>query len=48
MEVGLGPDDIVLDGGPAPGSLPPKKGGHGPQFLAHVSCGQTIADLSYC
>jgi len=29
--VGLGPDDIVLDGGPAPT----------PQFFAHVHCGQT-------
>ena len=30
-EVGLGPDDIVLDGDPAPP----------PQFTAHVYCGQT-------
>ena len=36
MEVGLGLGHIVLDGDPAP----PKKG-HSPQFLAHVSCGQT-------
>ena len=31
MEVGLGPDHIVLDGD--------TKGTH-PQFLAHVCCGQ--------
>jgi len=37
-EVGLGPGHIVLDGDTAP---PPKKGGHSPQFLAHVCCGQT-------
>ena len=39
-EVGLGPNDIVLDRGPAP---LPKGGGAEPhpQFLAHVSCGQT-------
>ena len=30
MEVGLGPDDTVLDGDPAPP----------PQFSAHVYCGQ--------
>jgi len=41
-EVGLGPDDIVLDGDPAPPKV------HGPQFSAHVSCGQTVARLSYC
>ena len=38
MEVGIGPDDIVLDEDPAPlankGAEPP------PQFLAHVYCGQ--------
>jgi len=34
-EVGLGPDDIVLDGDPAP----PK--GHSPPFSASVYCGQT-------
>jgi len=37
-EVGLGPDDIVIDGDPAPlsktGAEPP------PQFSAHVHCGQ--------
>jgi len=33
------PEDIVLDGDPAP---PPKKGAERPpQFLAHVCCGQT-------
>jgi len=38
-EVGRGPNDIVLDGNPAP---PPKKGAERPlQFLAHVYCGQT-------
>jgi len=39
VEVGLGPDDTVLDGDPA---LPPQKGAEPPpQFLAHVYCGQT-------
>ena len=45
-EVDLGPGDIVLDGDPAP----PKKG-HStpcPLFSAHVYCGQTVANLSYC
>ena len=38
VEVGLGPDDTVLDGDPA---LPPQKGAEPPpQFLAHVYCGQ--------
>jgi len=37
MVVGLGPDDIVLDGDPGP---PPKLGAE-PQFSAHVYCGQT-------
>jgi len=37
MEVDLGPDNIVLDGNPAPTS--PK--GVQPQFSAHVCCGQT-------
>ena len=36
-EVGLGPDDIVLHGDPAP---LPKKGAE-PQFSAHFYCGQT-------
>jgi len=37
-EVGLGPDNIVLDGDPAPF---PKKGAEPPpQFSAHVYCGQ--------
>jgi len=36
-EVGLGPDDIALDGDPAP---PPPKKGHSPQFSASVRCGQ--------
>ena len=38
MEVGHGPEYIVLDGDPAP---LPQKGGTVPQFSAHVSCGQT-------
>ena len=38
MEVGLDPSDIVLYGDP----LPLSQKGHGPQFLAHVCCGQTI------
>ena len=39
-EVGIGPDDVVLDGDPA---LPPQKGGRAPSpiFLAHFYCGQT-------
>ena len=46
IEVGLGPDNIVLDGGPAP---PPRKRGHAPpKFSAHIYCGQTVAHLSYC
>jgi len=40
MEVGLGPDDIVLDGDhPAP--PPGKRGTSAPYFWAHVCCGQT-------
>jgi len=40
-EVGLGPDDIVLDGDAAP---PPQKGMEPPpQFSAHVYCGQTAS-----
>ena len=35
-EVGLGPSDNVLDGGPVP---PPKKG-HNPRSSAHIYCGQ--------
>jgi len=38
MEVGLGPDDFVLDGDPAP---PLQKGDRAPKFSAHVYCGQT-------
>jgi len=37
-EVGLGPCHIVLDGNPA----------RRPQFLAHIYCSQTVANLSYC
>ena len=44
-EVGLGPGDIVLDGTQFP---PPKGAQQPPLFLAHVYCGQTVADLSYC
>ena len=36
-KVDLGPGDIVLDGCPAPHY----QKGHGPQFSAHVCCGQT-------
>jgi len=40
MEAGLGPDNIVPDGKPAP---PPQKGGRAPppQFSAVVYCAQT-------
>ena len=38
MQVGLGPDHIVLDADPAP---PPPKGGTARQFSAKVYCGQT-------
>ena len=38
-EVGLGPDNIVLDGDPA---RPPPKG-HSPQFSAHICSGQMAA-----
>jgi len=39
IEIGLGPDDIVLDRDPAP---PPQKGSEPPpKFSAHVYCGQT-------
>jgi len=37
-EVGLGPDDIVLDGDQLPS---PKRGKAPSQFSAHVYCGQT-------
>jgi len=39
-EVGLSPGNFVVDGDPAP-FLPEK--GRGPQFSAHVYCGQTAA-----
>jgi len=39
VEVGLGPDDIVLDRDPP--TL--QKGAEPPQFLTHVYCGQTAA-----
>ena len=39
MEVGLSPDDFLLDGDPNPS---PKRGG-AHQFSAHVYCGQTAA-----
>ena len=38
-QVGLGPDNIVLYGDPAP--LPKKGAEPPPQFWAHVYCGQT-------
>jgi len=37
-DVGLGPDDIVLDGDPA---LPTQKKRYNPQFSTHVYCGET-------
>jgi len=43
MEVGLGPGDIVLDGGPAP----PWKGAHQPPLFGHVY-GQKVAHLNKC
>jgi len=39
MDVGVGPDHIVLDGEPAP----PKRGYNPPIFSAHVYCGQTAS-----
>jgi len=39
IDVGLSPEDFMLDGDPA--SLP--KRGRSPQFSAHVYCGQTAA-----
>jgi len=44
MEVGLGPEYIVLHGDPAP----PPKMGTALHFSAHVYCGQTVTHLSYC
>jgi len=38
MELGLGPEDFVLDGAPAP--LPKKGAEPPPQFSAHVDCSQ--------
>jgi len=46
-EVGLGPDDAVLDGDPAP----PTEGGSAaprPHFSAHVYRGQKVAHISNC
>ena len=37
MEIGLSPNDFVLDGDPAPHP----RNGHGPQFSAHDCCGPT-------
>jgi len=45
MEVGLGPDDIVLDEGWLP---PPKKKGHGPLFFGPCLLWPMVAHLSYC
>jgi len=39
-EVGLGPDDIVLDGDPAP--LPQKGAEPPPQFSAHIYLAQRL------
>ena len=39
-EVGLGPDDIVLDGDPATISTKRERS-PSPQFSAHVYCGKT-------
>ena len=44
MEVGLSPNDFVLDGDPVPS---PKRGRSPPvQFSAHVYCGQTAGCIS--
>ena len=40
-DVGLGPDDIVLDGD----QLPQRKGHSPPQFSAHVYCGQVAVRI---
>jgi len=46
-EVGLGPDDIVLDGDPAPPTGPTERGTEASTyFSAHCYCGQTVAHLS--
>ena len=39
LELGLGPDDFVLDGDPAR----PAQRGTDPQFSAHICCGQMVA-----
>jgi len=39
MEIGLGPDDIVLDGDPATTS-PKRERSSLPQFSAHLYCGK--------
>ena len=41
-QVGLSPDEIVLDGDPAP----PKKG-HSLQFSAHAYCGYMYQDTTW-
>jgi len=38
IELGLGPDDFVLDGDPV---APPQNGGGPPKFSVHVYCDQT-------
>jgi len=38
MELGLIPEDLVLDGDPV---LPPQKGTEPPKFSAHIYSGQT-------
>jgi len=40
VQVGLGPDHIVLDGDPAP---VPQRGTTPTQFSAHICCGQVAA-----
>jgi len=46
MELGLGPDDFVLDGDPVP---PSPKGGQSPppqkKKSVHVYCGQTVGRI---
>jgi len=46
-EVGLGPDNVVLDWDPASPLLPPQKG-HSSPPLQRMSVVATVAHLSYC
>jgi len=43
MEVGLGPADIVLDG-----HSPTERDTAAPPTFWPISCGRTVAHLSYC